>query len=140
MFLAGDNNPCNVLVNEGILKPLLGFSLLGDFLDSPRIRPSTSLEVGSFVQNHFITTGVSAMSEGVTIAKPSHVPQSFRILGRATDGGNRIASGSSWSFAPQGTNHLLQDRFISKQTASANKQVSVPKITVVVVVVEQSSS
>ena len=86
MFLAGDNDPYNLLLNEGVLKPIYGFSLLGDYNGTKEICPSSQLTTGTFLKSHFITTGVAKMSEGATIARPSHGPKDFRILGLATDG------------------------------------------------------
>jgi len=85
LFVWGDNEPYFLHANL-VLNALFGMSLVGNTPADKILSLSWTLQRGTFLQNHIMTTGVSQLYEGFTICYPSCVPSDMEVLAHSTDG------------------------------------------------------
>jgi len=69
-----------------ILNAIFGFTLIGDTPGHNILKPHFTLQAGTFLPNHIITTGVPELFEGSTICYPSSSHPEVKVLGQSTDG------------------------------------------------------
>jgi len=85
LYIFGDNEPYYLHANL-ILNAIFGFKLMGNTMANKILKPHFTLQAGTFLPGHIITTGVPELYEGVTICYPSAPHPDVKVLGHSTDG------------------------------------------------------
>jgi len=85
LYIFGDNEPYYLHANL-ILNAIFGFELMGNTPADQILKPHFTLQTGTFLPNHIITTGVPELYEGITICYPSSSHPEVKVLGHSSDG------------------------------------------------------